>query len=457
LASEPVFTSRRDLGAGLVLRWSAARDAEDIAELCGLVFRWDRDEPNLGVANAVRRYLRGDHPAVQPEDVVVVEDTGKAGNRIVACAFYLREEWEFEGIAVPVARPDIVATEPGYRNKGLVRAALEVIHERAAREDRPVQGITGIPYFYRQFGYEYAIDERGSVTVAALAMVPDKPVEEEPYRLRQAGSQDIPAISACHRQQQAAYLVSRRLPDSFWQYYIDAEHEADAGWNDQRLRVIETANGDFRGFVFTPFRRSVDVFTVTMVTVVPGTNLYDAAPALLRQLKRLGEQTPVDRSQATPAEPDKALLNLVLELGRNHPFYDTLRPEWLPHRERPTAWYVRVPDLPGFLRRIAPVLERRLAGSTFSGYSGELRLDFYRGGLRMVFAQGELKTVEDCRFGAYDNSAKAGFPPLTFLRLVFGYSSLDDLRAAYPDVWVNGEAEALLVALFPKRVSRLVE
>jgi GNAT superfamily N-acetyltransferase len=447
---------RRDLGDGLVLRWSTAEDSEDIAELNSLVFRWDQNEPNLGLANVVRRCMRGDHPSMGPEDVVVVEDTGKDGNRIVACAFYLQEEWEFDGIVVPVARPDIVATDPGYRNRGLIRAALEVMHERSEREGRPVQAITGIPYFYRQFGYEYAIDERGHVTVA-LGSLPNRPTGGEPYRLRQARPGDVPAIAACYRQQQATYLVSRRLPDSFWQYYIDAEHETGSVWSDERLRVVERVGGDFCGFAFTPYRRSADTFTASMVGLVPGTNLHDAAPALMRELKRLGEQTPVKRSPTPSDEPDKPLQKLILELGRDHPFYETLRPDWLPHYEPPAAWYVRVPDLPGFLRLAAPVLERRLTNSTFTGYSGDLKLDFYRGGLRMGFKDGKLTTVEDCRFGAYDNSANGGFPPLSFLRLAFGYSSLNELRAAYPDVWVNAEARALIESLFPKRASRLLD
>ena len=50
---------RRDLGDGLVLRWSTAKDTEDIAQLNSLVFRWNRDEPNLGLANIVRRCMRG--------------------------------------------------------------------------------------------------------------------------------------------------------------------------------------------------------------------------------------------------------------------------------------------------------------------------------------------------------------------------------------------------------------
>ncbi len=51
---------------------------------------------------------------------------------------------------------------------------------------------------------------------------------------------------------------------------------------------------------------------------------------------------------------------------------------------------------------------------------------------------------------------KAGFPPLVFLQLLFGYRSLHELRSIYPDVFAEGEAASVLEALFPKRLSSLI-
>ncbi len=58
--------------------------------------------------------------------------------------------------------------------------------------------------------------------------------------------------------------------------------------------------------------------------------------------------------------------------------------------EPPYAWYLRVPDVPAFIRHIAPVLERRLARSILTGYTGDLKVDFYNGGLRLHFEQGKI-------------------------------------------------------------------
>ena len=114
---------------------------------------------------------------------------------------------------------------------------------------------------------------------------------------------------------------------------------------------------------------------------------------------------------------------------------------------------MRVANLPGFIHHIAPVLERRLANSPLGDYNGELKLDFYRIGLRMVFEHGKLTIVENWQRSAWEYNENAAFPPLVFLQLLFGYRSLDDLRYAFPDVKVKEESELVLNMLFPAKPS----
>ncbi len=72
---------------------------------------------------------------------------------IVSATNLLAQVWDYEGIAFGVGRPEIVATEPDYRNRGLVRAIFELIHARSAAQGQLAQAITASPYYYRQFGY----------------------------------------------------------------------------------------------------------------------------------------------------------------------------------------------------------------------------------------------------------------------------------------------------------------
>ena len=74
-----------------------------------------------------------------------------------------------------------------------------------------------------------------------------------------------------------------------------------------------------------------------------------------------------------------------------------------------------------------------------------------------VFAQTLPPPTEKDFSATYDARMRqtlATFPDLTFLQLLFGFRSLRELEAAFPDCLVRTpEARALLNALFPKTPS----
>src|SRR5215211_843365 len=105
----------------------------------------------------------------------------------------------------------------------------------------------------------------------------------------------------------------------------------------------------------------------------PGVSWLEAAPAVVRFLWAKGKEY---------AKRDGGECNSFgFLLGASHPAYEALG-DGLPAIRDPYAWYLRVPDLRGFLSHIKPVLERRLAESIAAGHSREIRLSFYRTGLQ---------------------------------------------------------------------------
>ncbi len=143
----------------------------------------------------------------------------------------------------------------------------------------------------------------------------------------------------------------------------------------------------------------------------------------------------------------------LFRLGTEHPVYPVIR-ERLPHACPSYASYLRVSDVPTFLRHIGPALERRLTGSAASGYSGELKTSFYRTGVRLAFEGGRMVSAEPWAPTMAEDEGGAAFPGLTFLQLLFGYRSLEEIKYAFPDCWTGGdEPPVLLDALCPKQSS----
>jgi hypothetical protein len=120
------------------------------------------------------------------------------------------------------------------------------------------------------------------------------------------------------------------------------------------------------------------------------------------------------------------------------------------------AWYIRVPDLPSFLNRIKPVLEKRLADSVARSYRREIKISFYRSGLRLVLEHDEITTIEPWKPNPHPDDGNIAFPNLTFLQMVFGYRSYEELHFAFPDCWCDDdEVSVLLTAMFPKKASNI--
>jgi hypothetical protein len=178
-----------------------------------------------------------------------------------------------------------------------------------------------------------------------------------------------------------------------------------------------------------------------------GVSWLAVTPTVLRYLRTTGEAYQ-ERDGSRPWE------GFTFWLGTEHPVYRAI-PDRLPRTVPPYAWYLRVPDLPAFLRHVAPVLEGRLAASVAAGHTGDLRLGFYGDGLRLVFAEGRLDAIETWDQGD-EWEADPRFPGLSFLQLLFGYRSLAELEHAAADCRANGEeARVLLDALFPKQPSHV--
>jgi hypothetical protein len=440
---------RRELGDGLVARWSSAADVEQIGDLYAYVFRDKLESPlNLRMGKWAQDLGSGRRPGVSSSDFAVVEDT-RAGT-IVAALVVLQQQWRYADIPFTIGRPEAVVTHPEYRNRGLVRALFELLHARSAARSDLAQAITGIGYFYRQFGYEYAVDLDGSKRLPITLLPELKKDASEPYALRRATVADLDLLRGlyereCRNPLGQAPLVTTPFDQDWWHWMLEGQNP-ESGQGDTAFVISDTA-GEPQGYVLGGRLRWGETYPIFGFSTREGAPLLTLVPSVLRALKPYAEQTNPWRDEG------KALKDFSLRLGAVHQVYDVLPRGSVAGEDKPYAWYVRVPDLPAFMRHIAPALERQLASGPAAGYSGEFKLDFYRDGLRLGFEHGRLQKVEPWRRQPWEEGAQAGFPPLVFLQLLFGRRSLSELQHAFPDVWADDECSVVLNSLFPKRHS----
>ena len=430
----------QDLGDGLVLRKARFEDRERLAHFhANTLLDIGQSGPDEPIYAWMLDLMSGEHPTLGVADFTIVEDTSTG--KIVSSIGLFSQTWTYEGISFPFGQPEIVSTDPDYRRRGLVRAQFNEVHRWSAERGELVQGITGIPWYYRQFGYEMTINLGGS-RVGFKPHIPKlKEGEAEPYRLRRATTEDVPLFMEMYGQATARSMVASVRGEEIWRYDIEGRSEKSAFRVE--LRVIETLEGEAVGALIHSCRLARQAMRVYLYEVKAGATFLAVTPSVMRYLGAVGEEYAKRDSEEFGA--------IAFGMGEAHPVYDTIK-ESLPSVRKPYAWYIRVPDLPKFVGHIAPALERRLAGSAQAGYTGELKVSFYRSGLQFKFREGSI-SVEGWKPERVEEG-EAAFPDLTFLQLLFGYRSLEELQYAFPDCSAStDDARALLPILFPKKAS----
>ena len=243
------MTLPRDLGDGLILRRATLADTDKLAEF-NMAIHGDVDAPGdrerLGAW--VRDLLNRAHPTFKPKDFTIVEDTGTGA--IVSSLNHISQRWTYAGIEFGVGRPELVGTLPAYRRKGLVRLQMEVSHQWSRERNELVQGITGIPYYYRQFGYEMGLVLGGARIGYALHLPKLAEGEAEPYRVRSATEADLPFMTEMYAQSAARSLVMCVRDEAMWRYSL--LHCSPTNINGRQLRIIETSAGAPVGFLAHP-------------------------------------------------------------------------------------------------------------------------------------------------------------------------------------------------------------
>ena len=407
-----IFEER--LENGLLFR--TVRDENDVARY--VAFNTDYNNPNEGFnTDCLIRHF----PGASYADYQLIEDphTGQ----IISTTCLIPWRLDYEGIPLQAAQLEQVLTRPDYRQHGLVRLQINRFMQTVSERQFDLSFIWGIPYYYRQFGYSYCLEGNTFELLPVWRIPAEIPSQPNQYILRSASVEDIPVLIE-HYQASMRHLQLKvqRSPDH-WYYLLE--------WAKFPVYLIQDqSSGQVVGYI--GLMKPTGSSPVTVVE--SGVWNHEVGLGVLRALKAL------TGSEIKVCWPEQGTLaNLAHLLGS---------------RTFPGGqWLLHITDPVGFLSRIAPALEERLAASDCAGLTRDIVINLFRRAYRMCFSGGRLACVKPLGFVDSSMGADGGdlcIPPEAFTRLVFGYRSLNQLFDAWPDITVKPECQRLFEVLFPK-------
>lgn len=432
-------TLPKQLTDGLLLRWATPADNNQLIELA--FHALDEDEKKYPfVKTFMQDWVDGKFPILRHADMTVVEDT--AMGKIVSAMCLFSETWRYGDAPIKVGRPELVMTHEDYRRRGLVRQQFDVIHALSAERGEVMQVITGIPSFYRQIGYEPALQLGGGYRIypPSFPRLDDDAVDD--YRLRTPTSKaDRAFVRQLHEENTRQMLFSMDVDDNTWAHEFDGYTDGSDG--KFHWLLIESQHGEPLGYVHHQHIFWGPVMNINFLALKPGMGYLNLLPHLLHELWRIAQHKFVDDSFEHPAEE---IRGLYLRLGREHPIYDALGRDVM-QAAPPYAWFVRIPDETLFLQAIQQKLEKHLAESAGAGFTGELKLNFYDRGTQLNFQEGKLSITP---WQPADGSdGQAHFPANSFWSVICGQKSAAQLHDEIPDCWMSRTARVVLGYLFP--------
>lgn len=398
------------LPGGPVLRTARPADLDQIGAL--LTERGEADD-------ALDHRLVVTDPDLGWDACAVVVD----GPRVVATATLLDETVRVGDVVLPAGQVELVAVAPSHEHRGLARALMGWAHRRSAERGHVLQLMIGIPYFYRLFGYEYAIDIPPARSVAGDAA--RRLAEGDGAvgaTLRTASTADLPALVALQESAQAGFDVAVPHPDARWRALL-AQSAAT-------VQVLER-----------------DGVVVASARVRAGDGLLAAEPAAADEPAARGLLAAL-AARATESREDLSVVHRAGTVtGR---VWEGLLD---PADDAAEQYYVRVPDPALLLGALRPVLSRRMASAgldagrlggalTISTFGAHYRLPVADGGLGPVEAGGPMQAP-----GAHRGF---GVAPDQLGALLLGGRGFAGLRRLRPDVYGDREVGE---ALFPPQTA----
>ncbi len=362
------------------------------------------------------------HPDTRGRDLLYIKNEN---NEVIASGCLIPWELHIGEVDISAGELGIVGTREDYRGRGLNRHLMGAFWQRFAERGCLLSIIQGIPYFYRQYGYEYAhLPLEGG-----WRLQPDQvpaPLTEG-YTFRPATPDDALLLAALYEAQAARLDISARRTAAIWRYLLSDLRKPDS--MEHETLVVVSPQGEAAGYLRLPkYRFYEDLIAIDECSELS----FAAGLAVLNELSQRARAQGLDGIRFNLPST-----NGLLKMARAYGAASL----------GAYSWQVRVPDMAALLTHLGPVFSARLAGSPFSGLTRKLGLDLYRQQIELDFCGGALKSAVPVKHG---QDLILRIPPEQAVPLVLGGRTLDEISQSHPDASPHHLWKPLIDVLFPK-------
>lgn len=371
-----------------------------------------RSFPEEDVASIVKRFSEH-HPEMTSRDYFMV----KQGDEAVAGLVLIPQRWSIDGVEFKVAEMGCVGTVPEHRRKGTQWILNDAFDEYAKSKGYDMCVLAGIPYFYRQFGYQYAVELDYHTTIEA-----EKLPKESCLVSRTFKEYDISDAQHLLEQLQRNYLVHSIRTTEIWQMQQETSTYGAEPFKATAFLDGEKLIGYYRWW------SEEDVFTVKELATSDERYIEEIAGCIRKKAEKQG-----CNKIKTKLSHEDAFSKYLIKLGAE--------------KNKPYGWQIKLLDPRGFLEKLGPALEKRLAESEFKGLTKELRMNFWKYAISLEFKEGKLVSIKQVS----EAKRVLGMNPYASIQLFLGFRSREALEYAYPDFYIRGGNEGLIDVLFPRK------
>ena len=376
---------------------------------------------NSGVDSLVKKLI-DHHPTMTLNDFFVIKHHGK----IVASLSLTPVKWSIGGVLLKVAELGCVATLSEYRNLGLQRRLVNEFHRQAEEQEYDLCAIEGIPYFYRQFGYEYAIPLNEETRIRLDQI----PYYESKLNIRPLTESDIPKAMQLLTQSQRKFYIHTVRDEQIWKMQQQTGLTSEIKFDGFAVEK----DGDMVAY----FRISDKIEDKELVLRETVDTDYHTGKAILKFLKDIGKQREFE--------------TLVANISYLDPLSEQLVTLGAIQRIPPYAWQIRIIDYVKIFKKMKTLFEKRLATSPYCHLTEKLNFNFRCYTVQVSVEDGAITNIQ--RLESSEDRT-IGLNPLVFTQLLLGHRNRNELEMIYPDFGIRQSHKHLIDVLFPKLPSHI--